>query len=84
MTQYSKISELLQAISLPINPDKLYSVNESLEILDIGRTKFYADLQANKITAIKVGNRTKVRGKALLNYQYECPAYQPKGGQTNA
>ena len=54
---------------MPINTDRLYPIPEALPLLGLRTTKFYAELKANRIGAVKVGVRTFVPGREILRYR---------------
>ena len=56
---------------------RLVSVNEALRILGMGRTNFYARLNACEIKAIKVGRRTFIAEAELQNFIAKLPHYTP-------
>ena len=58
-----------------------HSINKSLELLGIGRTKFYQELNAGRIKAIKVGTRTLIPQESIDSWLASLPAYPVKGGQ---
>jgi len=52
----------------------IYRVNEVLEILRIGRTKFYRMVQAGEITIHKLGGSTVVKQESLDRVFATLPA----------
>jgi excisionase family DNA binding protein len=46
----------------------LYPVAEALQLLSIGRTKFYAEVKRGRITLVKSGGKTLVPGTVLEAY----------------
>jgi excisionase family DNA binding protein len=62
---------------------KNYTINKALEILSIGRTKFYQELNAGRIKALKVGKRTLVTQESIDNWLKSLPSYKSCGGQAN-
>lgn len=58
---------------MQLNPDKLYSIGDALPMLGMGVTKFYAELKAGHIGAVKVGARTLVLGREIVRYQQSLP-----------
>lgn len=72
------IAELLAALqedaaakSRPAAPDveRLYSIEEAAELLGIGRTLAYQEIQAGRLRSIRVGRRRRlVPSSALADY----------------
>ena len=56
-----------------------HSINKSLELLGIGRTKFYQELNAGRIKALKVGTRTLIPEESITAWLSNLPAYPTKG-----
>lgn len=46
----------------------LHSVPEALETLSLGRTKFYEEVRAGRITIVKIGDRSLVPYSSLQQY----------------
>jgi len=46
-------------------PDRLHSIPEAAEMLGIGRTSLYAELQAGRLRSVKVGRRRLVPSSAV-------------------
>jgi len=58
-----------QAAKPTISPEaELVSVNDTLTILGIGRTKLYELLKANEIEIVKIGNRTMIKRASLRRF----------------
>lgn len=49
-------------------PDRLYSVEEAAELLGVGRTLAYAEIQAGRLRSHKVGRRRLVAASAITAY----------------
>ena len=58
---------------MPINEDRLYAVPDALPLLGLRTTKFYAELNADRIGAVKVGTRTFVPGSEIVRYRAALP-----------
>ena len=54
---------------MDINADRLYPLLEALPLLGLRTTKFYAELKASRIGAVKVGKRTFVPGSEIARYR---------------
>jgi excisionase family DNA binding protein len=50
--------------SRPFQP-KLFSVNQSCDLLGIGRTNFYSLVAAQKLSVVKLGRRTLVPAEVI-------------------
>jgi excisionase family DNA binding protein len=48
---------------------RLYPIPEACHLLGIGRTKFYAEAAAGRITVVKVGNKSLVPQSVLEAYE---------------
>lgn len=67
---------------MPIQIDQpLYSVAETLALIKIGRTKFYAELAEGRIRAVKCGQRTLVPGQAIQDWIEALPYIPAKPKQ---
>ena len=55
---------------------QLYSVNETLEYLNIGRTYFYQLLSERRIIAVKIGKRTFVPNDEINKFVSNLPRYK--------
>lgn len=55
---------------------QLYSVNETLEYLNIGRTYFYQLLSERRIIAVKIGKRTFVSNDEINKFISNLPKYK--------
>ena len=58
---------------MEINTDRLYPIPEALPLLGLRTTKFYAELKASHIGAVKVGTRTFVPGSEIVRYRATLP-----------
>ena len=54
---------------MQINTDRLYPVTEALPLLGLRTTKFYSELKADRLGAVKVGTRTFVPGSEIVRYR---------------
>ena len=60
---------------MQINLDKpLYTVQEASNLLRVGKTKFYEELAAGRIKAVKSGQRTLVTAQAVKDWIAALPA----------
>jgi excisionase family DNA binding protein len=55
-----------------------YSVNSFCEKFDIGRTKFYEELNAGRIRARKVGTKTLIPADAAVAWLSSLPPALPQ------
>jgi len=55
---------------------QLYSVNEALQQLNIGRTYFYQLLSERRIIAVKIGKRTFVSNDEISKFISNLPRYK--------
>ena len=55
-----------------------YTVDRALEVLGIGRTKFYEEIKAGRLKAKKVGQRTLVTSAALNEWLEALPSCASK------
>lgn len=55
---------------------QLYSVNETLHFLNIGRTYFYQLLSERRIIAVKIGKRTFVPNDEINKFISTLPKYK--------
>ena len=46
-------------------PDRLLSVDEAAELLGVGRTSLYGEVQAGRLRSVKVGRRRLVPSSAI-------------------
>ena len=56
------------------------TVNQAIDQIGIGRTKFYELLNEGYIKAIKIGSRTLVPQSSIDEYLKSLPEYTSKGG----
>ena len=49
-------------------PDRLYSVEAAAELLAVGRTFLYGEIQAGRIRSLKAGRRRLVPSSAVAEY----------------
>lgn len=57
-----------EAQAIPGAPEKLYSVEDAAELLGIGRTALYGELQAGRCRSIKVGRRRLIPASSIREY----------------
>lgn len=60
---------------------KLLSINEFCEFANIGRTYTYQLINAGKIKAVKLGNKTLIPKIEMDNWLETLPAYTSKTNQ---
>ena len=58
---------------MPIDTDRLYAVSEALPLLGMQTTRFYEELKAGRIGAVKNGTRTFLTGSEIIRYRSELP-----------
>ena len=58
---------------MQINTDRLYPIPEALPLLGLRTTKFYSELKADRLGAVKVGTRTFVPGSEIVRYRATLP-----------
>lgn len=59
---------------IPMQFDKpLYTVPETLKIIRMGHSKFYQELAAGRIKAVKAGHRTLVPAQSILDWIAALP-----------
>lgn len=56
-----------------------YSINETSEVLGVGRTKIYKEIAKGKLEARKIGKRTVVTSEGLNAYIASLPLLQAHG-----
>lgn len=56
----------------------LYTVPETLALIKIGLTKFYAEVAAGRIYTVKAGHRTLVPAEAIYEWIDSLPKSQAK------
>jgi excisionase family DNA binding protein len=57
-----------------------YTISDARYVSGLGKTKFYEEIAAGRIEAFKVGRRTLVKAKSLLDYLDSQPRLgNPKG-----
>ncbi len=54
---------------MELDKDKLYPLRDALLYLGLRPTKFYAELKAKRIGAVKNGSRTNVTGSEIIRYR---------------
>ena len=54
------------------------TVPEALQILRVGRTRFYELLNAGELSAVRLGRRTLVRADEIDRFIHTLEAYQPR------
>ncbi|MDZ4066875.1 MAG: helix-turn-helix domain-containing protein [Tabrizicola sp.] len=59
--------------------ETLYSVDEALAILKIGRTSLYKEAGLGKIKLKKIGGKTVIPASALNAYVENLPDFVPAG-----
>lgn len=52
----------------------IYSVPETLALLKIGRTKFYEEVAAGRIHAVKSGHRTLIPAQTITDWISALPS----------
>ncbi len=58
-------AEVAAAAGAPAVPDRLLSIASAADVLGIGRTSLYAELQAGRLRSVKVGRRRLVPSSAV-------------------
>jgi Helix-turn-helix domain len=64
-----------------MNPQKLYTIREAREFTGLGVTAAYAQIKEGRLTAIRIGSRTFIRGYEIERYIASLPRIG--GTQTN-
>lgn len=59
----------------------LYTVPETLNLIRIGLTKFYEEVNAGRIPVVKAGHRTFVPAKSISTWIESLPVISGKEGQ---
>ena len=59
-----------------------YTVNEALRLLPIGRTKFYDEANAGRLTLRKCGRTTLVLDEDLKAFLQSLPVVRPTGDES--
>ena len=67
----------------PTNLPRLLSVKEALQVLGMGRTNFYAKLNAGKFKAVKIGRRTLVSEIEILRFMQGLEFYHARLSPSN-
>ena len=49
-------------------PDRLYSIDQTCEILGCGRSLIYSEFAAGRLTSLKVGRRRLIPRSAIAQY----------------
>lgn len=70
------LAELAEAIRAEVRaelastaaPERLLSVDEAADALGLGRTIVYSEIQAGRLTSVKVGRRRLVPSSAVTDY----------------
>lgn len=57
----------------------LYSVAEASKLINVGKTRFYQELAAGRIRAVKSGKRTLVPAEAITEWVASLPPVTPAG-----
>ena len=50
------------------NPQPLYTVTETCELLSIGRSTFYKEVNEGRLVPIKIGRSTRITSESLVRY----------------
>lgn len=61
-----------------------YSIKEVSQIIGIGRTRIYEELNAGGLKAVKVGKRTCITKASLNEWMSNLQTYFPKNHPTEA
>jgi excisionase family DNA binding protein len=61
-----------------LNDKALYSIPEVIEMVGIGRTKLYQELNSGRLQAVKVGKRTGVTKLSLEKWLSKLEEYLPE------
>ena len=56
----------------------LYSVEEAIKLMGIGRTHLYQQIQEGKLVAVKCGRRTLISGQAIDAWIGNLPSVNPQ------
>jgi excisionase family DNA binding protein len=56
----------------------LITKKQALELLKIGKTKFYSELNERRLKAVNIGRRTYLKQAEIDQYIASLPAYEPK------
>ena len=68
------VAELVDALRQELNaeaqpgPDRLYSVADAADLLAVGRSKLYAELNAGRLRSVSIGDRRLVSSGAIADY----------------
>lgn len=65
------LREELAASTPPIGPDEpeqLYGIERAADLMGIGRTALYGEIQAGRLRSLKVGRRRLVPASAIAEY----------------
>lgn len=67
----SAVAELVDAIraELEANPERLYSVNEACELLNVSRATFYAMANRGELETVLTGGKRQVIASELRRLQ---------------
>lgn len=60
--------EVAAAALPPAAPERLLDIDEAAEMLGIGRTKVYGELDAERLRSLKVGRRRLIPSSAIAEY----------------
>lgn len=55
-----------------------YSIEEALQLIHIGRTKLYEELNSGRLKAFKLGKRTLIKQASIEEWLDNLPAYPVK------
>jgi excisionase family DNA binding protein len=55
----------------------LLTIPEACASIRVGRTKFYQLLNAGEIKAVKIGKKTLIPEKSILQWIEDLPSYKP-------
>ena len=61
----------------------LYTVAEAAQLMRVGRTRFYEILKSGRISAIKNGKTTLIRGDAIARWIDNLPEINTLNGGQN-
>lgn len=67
----SLVAAILAAVpaeAAPDAPDRLLSIAEAADLLGIGRTRLYGELDAGRLRSLKVGRRRLIPSSAIAAY----------------
>lgn len=65
------------AVFAPMQGKIAYTVDEAMCVMNIGRTKFYQEVQAGRLKIVKLGKKTLVPATEPANWLERLTALQP-------